>query len=284
MAKPVRVTVRGPADAQSEAPSVDDLLDQIRDIVDVLRGVERATEEGGKPLEWRVTDARMNSPISIELTPVSDAPAAVVAARAERVERIVADGFMALRAGKVRPPFFNNDTLAKARRVHARVMNGLSDTVLGFDAEVAADKVVIDPAAARRVRSAIETEVASQSAPYAEMGSIEGFVTKPELDGKGRAVLRFKARLGGAEVKAYATGNAFHQVEALRLSDVWHGVRVRVYGTIHYKALGVVEVVHATGIEVLDREPLPGMHDIVDPNFTGGLTSDEFLRELRAYG
>lgn len=285
MAKPVTITIRGPADESVDAPSVDDLLGQIRDLLDVLRGIERATEPDGKnELEWRVTDARMNSPISLELTPFGHGPAEAINARIMRVERTTAAGFRALRAGRVQPPFFNNETLAKARKMHSRVLNGLSDTLLAFDPSVELEPVTIDPKAARKVERAIESATAAVSAPYREMGSIEGFVTKPELDGHNRAILRFRARLGGAEVKAYASGDAFHQVEALRLSDVWHGVRVRVYGTIHYRSLGVIEVINATGLEVLDRDPLPGIDDVIDPNFTGGLTTEDFLRELRHDG
>lgn len=127
----------------------------------------------------------------------------------------------------------------------------------------------------------IERAKGEASIPYTELGSIEGFVTKPELDGYQRAILRFRSRLSGEEIKAYASGDAFHQVEALRLSDVWHGVRVRVYGAIQHKGLGVIEHINATDIEVLDRDPLPSAEDILDPDFTGGLTTEDFLRELR---
>lgn len=285
MVKPVTITIRGPDDGGADAPSVDDLLGQIRDLVEVLRGVERATETNGKSeLEWRVTDARMNSPISLELTPFGHGPADALLARIDRVERATAGGFRALRSGHVQPSYFNNETLAKARKMHARVLNGLSDTHLAFDVSIEPTPVVIDPPAARKVERAIESAVAAESAPYREFGSIEGYVTKPELDGHNRAILRFRARLGGAEIKAFASGDAFHQVEALRLSDVWHGARVRVYGTISYKSLGVIEHINATGMEVLDRDPLPTMSDIVDPNFTGGLTTEEYLRELRYDG
>jgi hypothetical protein len=280
MGKPVRVTITGPADGWIDAPTVDDLLGQIRDFLDVLRGVERAAEAGGtNQLVWRVTDAAMNSPISLELTPFGAGPAAATAARAERVERIAIDGLKALRRGEARPPYFTDDVIAKARKLHSRVTNGLSDTIIALADD--AEPVVIDRAAARDFERTMERAQALASIPYKEFGSVEGFVTKPELDGYGRAILRFKARLGGAEIKAFASGHAFRQVEALTLHDVWEGVRVRVYGTISYKTLGQIEHINATGIEVLDTQPLPGINDIVDPNFTGGLSTEEFLRELR---
>lgn len=282
MVKPVTVRIRGSEIDRIDAPTVDDLLGQIRDLVEVLRGVERAMEPGGRnDLTWRVTGATMNSPISLELTPFGVGPVSAVIARAGRVERAVSSGLRALGKGVERPEYFNNATLTKAQKLHKRVLNGLSDTIVSFDPTVDGDPIVIDQPAARNVERAIERATAATSTPYKEFGSIEGFVTKPELDGYQRAILRFRSRLGGEEIKAYASGDAFHQVEALRLSDVWQGVRIRVYGTIHYKSLGVVDVVNATGMEVLDQEALPGMNDILDPEFTHGLTTESYLRELR---
>jgi hypothetical protein len=280
MAKPVRVTITGPAEGQEKAPTADDLLAQIRDFLAVLRGVEKAVDAGGSELVWRVTDARMNSPISVELTPYGRGPAADVGARADNVERIAVEGIKALRRGE-RPAYFTAAVIKRARQMHERVLNGLSDTVISVDPEIAAEPVVIDRPAARELETAIERSKGLASFPYTELGSIEGFVTKPELDGYQRAILRFKARLGGAEIKAFASDNAFRQVEAMTLHDIWEGVRIRVYGTIHYTTLGQILHINATGIEVLDEEPLPGIDDIVDPSFTGGLSTEEFLREQR---
>jgi hypothetical protein len=93
--------------------------------------------------------------------------------------------------------------------------------------------------------------------------------------------MRIKARLDGSEIKAIATGSAFRQIEAMRLGEVWQGVRVRVYGMIQHKSLGVVDHIDAESIAVMDTMPLPGIDDIIDPNFTGGLTTEEYLAGLR---
>lgn len=281
MAKPVRVTIEGPTDPRAEAPTVDDLIGQIRDFVELLEGVDEAVEGEGRGLVWRVTDASKNSPLSFELTPTGGGPAAVVAARVDRVERIAADGLMALRSGNPRPPYFTDKIIAKARKMHARTLNGLSSTHIAFEPDIEAEPIVIDRPSARELDRTMARAIAVQSIPYRELGSVEGFVAKPELDGFGRAILRFRSRLDGSEIKAYADGQAFHQLEEMRVGDVWHGVRVRVYGTIDYRTLGQVDCIHATSIEVMDRIELPGIDDIVDPSFTGGLTTEEFLRELR---
>ncbi len=280
MAKPVRVTITGPTDPRVDAPTAEDLIGQVRDFLGVLRDVERAVEASGtNELVWRVTGASMNSPISLEFTPSGYGPAANLAARAERVERTTIDGLKALRRGDPRPPYFTDEAIAKAQRLHTRVLNGLSDTVISVADD--AEPVMIDRPAARDFERTMERAKALVSIPYKELGSIEGFVTKPELDGHRRAILRFKARLGGAEIKAYARGPAFRQIEQITLHEIWDGLRVRVYGMISYKSVGLIEHINATGIEILDAQPLPGPDDIVDPRFTGGVSTEEFLRELR---
>lgn len=283
MAKPVRVTITGTADTVSDAPTVDDLIGQLRDLADIFRGVEKALlHKRGNELVWRITDAGKNSPLSLELTPYSQDAGGDVAERATKVERATAEGLLALRRGEARPAYFTDDILPKARKLYQRVRNGLAETTIRFEPDVA-EPIIIDRTAAEQEEQAAERVKGEVSIPYREIGSVEGYITKPELDGFGRAILRFKSRLTGAEVKAYASGEAFHQVEALRLSDVWDGARVRVYGLIHYKGLGHIEAINASGIELLDTEPLPGIDDISDPAFTGGLSTEEFLRRQRGF-
>ncbi len=280
MAQSVTVTIIGPADLSLDAPTVDDLIGQIRDFVGVLRGVEQAIEaDSANKLVWRVTDASMNSPIRFELTPYGPGPAAALAARAMLVEETAIAGLRSLQRGDPRPPFFSDEAIARAQRMHNRALNGLSGTIVSVEGD--ANPVVIDASAARDFQKTMVRAQALASVPYTEMGSIEGFVTKPELDGHQRAILRFKARLGGAEIKVYARDNAFRQVEALTLYEVWHDVRVRIYGRISYRSLGEIEQINATGIEVLDKGDLPGIDDILDPGFTAGLNTEDFIRELR---
>lgn len=283
MAKPIKIMIKGCGEVGTDAPTVDDFLGQVRDFLAVLQGVERAvSEDGENEIVWRVTNAQMNSPISFELTPFAKNPAIFVDTRAERVERAAMEGIVSIKNGEQRPRYFDDELMAKTRKMHARVTNGLSDTIFLFDPSIAKSPIVIDRASALNVEARYRATLNAEPIPYRELGSIEGFVSKAELDGFGRAILRFRSRIDGSEVKAVATGRAFQQLEALRLADVWQGIRVRVYGTINYRGLGVVDGLIATGIEVLDQTPLPNMDAIVDENFTSGLKSETYLAELRS--
>jgi hypothetical protein len=281
MANPVRVTIKGSNTEGTDAPSVEDLIGQVKDFVEVLQGVERAMAGGSNDLVWRVTDARMNSPIGIELTPFAKDSATYIGARAVAVERATSEGFRALRQGARRPPYFTDEVLQSARRMHARVNVGLSTTTVDFSEAVDPQPVVIDRSAAAATIAAQTDEKVAAEFAYRELGSIEGFAAKAERDGHGRPILWFRARLDNVLIKAIGRGEAFQQLESLHLSDVWGGVRLRVYGTLHYKTLGVIDYVAATSIELFGSEALPDLDDILDPEFTGDLTSEEYLSELR---
>ena len=63
MNKIVRFTITGRA-PDTDAPSVEDFLDQMRDYVEVLRGVEEAASGvPGSAIVWRVVEASRNSPV-----------------------------------------------------------------------------------------------------------------------------------------------------------------------------------------------------------------------------
>lgn len=281
MTNPVRVTIKGSGEAGANAPTVDDLLGQIRDFVEVLESVEKAfAEDHTNKIVWRVTDAERENPISFELTPTATDPGVFVGIRAEAVERIAIEGMNALRRGIVRPPYFTDDALIRVRKIHARVQNGLAATSFYVRDTPDVELLVIDSQAAIDVEKVFEA-ARPIAIPFQSLGSVEGFVARAELDGFGRAILRFKTRLDGTEVKAIATGAAFKQIEAMRLAEVWQGIRIRVYGVIYYKNLKLIDRIEADQIEVMDRIRLPSMDDIIDPDFTGGLTTEQYLVELR---
>ncbi len=283
MANSIKITIKGSNETGIDAPTVEDFLGQVHDFLAVLQNVEKAVSEDGKnELVWRVTHAQMNSPICFEVTPFPKNPAIYIDARAAQVERVAMEGIVAIKTGDQYPPYFNKYSMAKTRAIYARVMNGLADTSFSFGPAIAPEPVIIDRNTARNVEAFYQAALATQPAPYRELGSVEGFVSKAERGDIGCAILRFHSRLDGTEIKAIAEGRAFQQLEALRLSDVWEGVRVRVYGTIWYHSLGAIKKIDATGIEVLDQSPLPNMDNIIDENFTNGVISENYLAALRS--
>jgi hypothetical protein len=86
MSDPIRLTIRGHG-AETDAPTVEDLLAQIADWIGILRGVEEAiAEDGSAEIEWRVTGAGKSSPLAFELTPFPRRHGVNVEGRIEEVK------------------------------------------------------------------------------------------------------------------------------------------------------------------------------------------------------
>ncbi len=120
--------------AETDAPSVDDLLNQLRDYFDILKGVEQAVaEDGTEEIDWRVIDASKNSPLALKAGAFSRQFAMNVDRRAALVVTHTARGMYALQTGSgERPPYFNDNVLVKAEHFFKRVTNGLAETSISY--------------------------------------------------------------------------------------------------------------------------------------------------------
>lgn len=67
MAGPIKFRIRG--DRAEGHPTVDDFLDQLRDLIGIIEAAEKAMPDGESAIEWRITQATTNSPVAIEATP-----------------------------------------------------------------------------------------------------------------------------------------------------------------------------------------------------------------------
>src|SRR5690349_12048870 len=160
--------------AETDAPTVDDLLDQLRDYFDIVNNIEDAMAElGGNVIEWRVIGASKKSPVALEIEAFPRDYAVNIDRWAELTVQYTAVGLNALQAGSERPPYFNERALSKAERFFGRVMNGLSLTKV--DHGDGLPQVIVTPETARiAVRNAAAILKPAVPKPYREIGSIEG--------------------------------------------------------------------------------------------------------------
>ena len=118
--------------------------------------------------------------------------------------------------------------------------------------------------------------------PYEELGSVEGNAQRIERDGLGRRILYIRYRLNGETIKCIVSGEAEKELENHQIRDVWRFRRVQIYGTLRYRGINDLREVDAIRIRFLrEKGELPTVDDILDSDFTGGLTSEEYLARLR---
>lgn len=273
----VKITGKG---WETDAPSVGDLLDQLRDYFDLLGILEETlAEDGQNAIVWRVVDATKTNPITITIQAFARQFAVNVDARAEHVVDRARSGLCLLGQKAERPPYFTEPALLKAERIFERVTNGLDHTEIATED---APPIVLTPNIARVAAKNTRSVIEPAGRPYKEIGSLEGYFQSVSRDGHGRRVLHMKHRLSGDAVKCLVSGEAESELAHREIDDVWRGRRISVFGTICYRGPGRISQMEASTIRFLrSRSELPDIDDIIDPNFTGGLRSEDYLEKLR---
>lgn len=281
MSRTITIKISGHGPDHTDAPTAEDLLDQVRDYLDILKGVEAAVAEDGRnAIEWRVINASKNSPLNIQIESSSRDYAVNIDRRVELVAKHVAEGLAILEARPERPMYFTDAVLAKVERTFARVTNGLDLSEIDFGPGL--PPVRITPAVAKSAVKNVQLAQNPVERPYSELSGAEGFFSKFERDGHGRYLLWLRLRLNGEVVKCILAGKALAVIEAHNVGDLLHGRRMLVVGTLRYKALGVMSQIEATDVRFYPpRADQLGIDSILDENFTGGLTTEEYLARLR---
>ena len=283
MSNIIRFTVTGHA-ADTDAPPVEDLLDQIRDYVDILRGVEEAaTGAPGSAIVWRVVEASRNSPVMFGLEAYPKQFATNIDRRVAIVLTETAQGFATIKNKAERPRYFTNAVMRKARKIAERVTNGISASIANFGPGL--PEIDLTPSSARITMQNVDAIIAGPDKPYREVGSVEGYLKGVELDGFNRRVAHIVDRVTGDSVKCVMGRNAQQVVADLsnrQIADVWGHVRVRVLGLIYYNRPGDIDHVDTEDMQFFrPNTELPQIDDIIDENFTGGLRSEEYLERMR---
>lgn len=286
MANPIKITIQGRASLGVDAPTVEDLLSQIQDFVAVLRGVEEAVADGkGEEIEWRVTDVTKNSPLTFEVTPFPQRHAMNVDNRAQEVVAATTKGINALARGTDRPMYFSDTLIGKVEKVFDRVANGLSETIIDASAYHDVPQISVTKASAPSALANLHQFRRPEPISYRELGSVEGFITRVELDGYHRPIVWLRHRLDGQMVKCVSKARGLDRIGHYEVAEVLKGLRVQVFGLINYKDLEKIASIEVDGVHVfVEDSDLPDIADIVAPDFTGGIEAVQYLRRLREDG
>lgn len=283
MAGTIKVRIQGSGDDGS--PSADDLVDQLRDYLDILEAVEAAhASDDQNAIVWRVVEARRFNPFEFTLHADSRVYATDVSRRAAAVARRFSEGMNALKSTPARPPFFTDGALKKAQQTFHRVTNGLNLSEIEFD-DVGVPDFRVTPVVARSAEKNAQLALKPVDKPYKEFGTIEGVTRGADVDGHGRRLLYVRHRLTGDIVKCVLSGDALAKIGAHTVAEIYLGIRVRVQGVIRFNRPGHIFQVDANDVVYArPRHELPTVDDILDEGFTGGLRTEEYLERIRDAG
>lgn len=232
-----------------------------------------------------MTDVTRNSPLSFEITPFPKTYGMNIELRAEQVVTSAAKGMRALVSGDDRPAYFSSELVDRVEKVFERVANGLAATAVDFSGYQDAPALEITKLTVGRQVIAIHEFRSPRPVPHKELGSVEGIITRVELDSYQRPVLWLKSRLDGQSFKCIAVGGALDRIGHYEVADVLKGMRITVYGMVSYRDLEVIGTVEVDGVHVFsDDNELPDFENIVSPNFTNGVEASEYLKAMHQDG
>jgi len=286
LASPIKITIQGKTARGVDAPTVGDLLSQVKDIVDVLHDVEEAVADGkDREIEWRITDVTKNSPLTFEVTPFSKRYAMNVDNRAQDVVAATSKGINSLTQGEGHPLYFSDPTIQKVEKVVDRIANGLAETIIDLSAYRDAPEVKVTRASAPAALNNLRQFISPEPIRYRELGSVEGFITKVERDGHQRPIVWLRHRIDDQTVKCVLNDKGLDRIGHYEVAEVLKGLRVQVFGLISYKGLEKIKSIETHDVHVFGEDnDLPDMEDIMAPGFTDGVEAVEYLMRLREDG
>jgi len=267
----------------NDAPLLGDLLDQIQDYFEILNGVAASVAgDDVDRVDWRVVGLSKNSPATITVEAIARPGHATGPDIIRRANHLAIDGLKRLQSSDVRPLHFTDNVLEAADRFTRRITHGLSETAIGGDD--VQTLTVRTPDAVNAVRHIASVRESDPIHPYKELGSFEGYIENVGTDGWGRPYIIIKARVTDTDVKCFLSGDALKALESEPVADVvWKKRQVTATGVLKFRSLGRLSQAEIVRLDFVDpQESLPQLQDVIDKNFTGGLSSEEFLERLRS--
>jgi hypothetical protein len=279
LAERVTITVR-PSAAHPNVLTVQDAMRQVLDFFELLT----PEEQGFDGLLWNLKTASTNSPLTVIGEAVCLVPSVDVTMIARVQGQIVAEQLKAFTSGVKPKGSISKRQRETYKRIFSRNTNGIGQTDASF--WMFEEPIRITPKTASVGIDALAEEDKEfdsfllRDRGREEIGSIEGTLLEVGTDYNQPAIL-VRERKTGKEIWCRVDAELKHKIsEESRFEDVWDRRRVVVSGRVCHDSSGIVTRVRATSVRTLQPRTMT-VHDIRDPDFTGGLSIKDYLDHLR---
>jgi hypothetical protein len=272
VAEKVTVTVSA-SGAHPDVLTVEDAMRQVLDIFELLNGVDSA-------VEWRLASATTNSPFHVEGEAVSFETAVDITVVARTQKQVVADGLREIAEGHI-PHDWDDKRIKIAKRVYERNLNGVGSTDIDFQQS---GKITVTP---RFAQTAIAVLAKSPKIDLydfpkikGEIGSIEGVFAHLSTYRNQPAIGVVDARTKSMVWCVLSPDLQAKFADKADFDDFWKHSRVVVRGRIRYATNRSISFAVADDIARIEPKAV-ALTAIRDPDFTGGLSTSEYLDRFR---
>lgn len=257
--------------------SAEDALGQL---LDALTLAKRAAGKSLRnTLHWHLVEIHKNSPLTAMLDPALQQEASVDPETCTHIQQRTDELFAYFQGDIEQTPdwLVAEDIKPPAERLFKRLINGIGR----LDVELPQLKkgFSFDKTKAHRALERL-AKLAEDDWKAEEWGAIEGIILQA-MTHSGKPALKIRERTTNQEVAVIIEDEEQAKIvgEAHRLSEVWLHRPILAIGKIERDQLNHIVRIHAIRIDPSETGEV-NLDDIMDENFTGDLTVEEFLRRM----
>lgn len=282
MVEEVKITVV-PSISETDLLDVRDAMQQVLDFFTLLSDADKSIRDNSEQIIWRLSNATMNSPLTVTANAYSKDPSVHVTHQAIRAKRQITKVFQDLTTGKPIPDWVNKQEEVLLRNILKRNLNGIgrTDIMLGDNVE----PIVISHQVATQCinnldLAAIQKLSQKEDFTHNALGSIEGEIIRADTFYSQPSLL-IRERLSNKDVRCTLKNSIAAKIGVQHnLYEIWNNKRILVEGLLSYDMDGVIVRIEATDITLVESTNI-SVDKIFDPNFTGGLAPIEYLNQIR---
>ncbi len=212
-----------------------------RDIAALLKEIQQDFLPEAR-VQWRVESISMSSPLQLMSRPISRSESISVP-NLEDLSGVASSGLKLIQNQAVRPPYFTDTALERARDIVARVRK--------LEGVLSVDLTRLDEHVVANVNEVL-------GSTFSAIGSVEGFLERLNVHGTNR-IFNIYDPITGGQIRC-EFGNRIPPGEVGRLAKK----RVVVHGEIRYRDDGSIVNVLARSIDAFPEEAdLPSADDVL---------------------
>jgi hypothetical protein len=275
----ITITIH-PSGGKGRPLSVEDAMNQILDVVHLLEVPARVHDASAR-YEWAVVGATTNSPLQVTVAPYGSVEnsTAWIAAATEDID-LATNGLIDVFENSAIPLWLDAKATNALKRLAKRNTNGLGVTeIISGDG----NSVLLDPAKSQAALNLLDLYTApslGDIGKHRARGEVSGrMVRAGEYHHRPAFWLKDKT---GAEITCTLAKELIDKVGGeTTLQDIWKNRFLVVRGVKSFDASGKLVKIEVTEEpELRDLRPV-NLDTIIDEDFTSGIDSVEYLRQIR---